>query len=73
MRPIGEVANELGLVGDEVEPWGRGVAKVDAATLLARAGERGRLVLVTAITPTAHGEGKTTVLIGLVQPDAGSR
>lgn len=67
MRPIEDVARELGLTPDEVEPWGRGAAKLDAGAALARAPERGRLVLVTAITPTSHGEGKTTVLIGLVQ------
>jgi formate--tetrahydrofolate ligase len=65
--PIEAVAAELGLAPGEVEPWGRGVAKVDAERVLARAPGRGRLVLVTAITPTAHGEGKTTVLLGLVQ------
>lgn len=67
MRPIEDVARDLGLTPDEVEPWGRGVAKVDPAPVLARARAQGRLVLVTAITPTSHGEGKTTVLVGLLQ------
>lgn len=67
MRPIHDVARGLGLAEDEVDPWGRGVAKVDPRRVLERRQEAGRLVLVTAITPTAHGEGKTTVLVGLVQ------
>jgi formate--tetrahydrofolate ligase len=68
-RGVLEAARALGLEDGEVEPWGRGVAKVDARAVLARAQgrPRGRLVLVTAITPTEHGEGKTTVLVGLVQ------
>lgn len=67
LRPIEDVARDLGLEPGEVEPWGRGVAKVDPRPVLERAPGRGRLVLVTAITPTTHGEGKTTVLLGLVQ------
>lgn len=64
---IEEVARGLGLLPGELEPWGRGVAKLDAAAVLARAPARGRLVLVTALTPTRQGEGKTTVALGLAQ------
>lgn len=65
--PITEVAAHAGLPADEVLPWGRGIAKVDAAAVLARTagGARGRLVCVTAVTPTRFGEGKTTTAIGL--------
>jgi len=65
-RPILQVADDLGLRPDEVEPRGRLIAKVRLAALdrLADA-PLGRLVLVTAMTPTPHGEGKTTTAIGL--------
>ena len=64
LRPIAEIAEELGLAPSDVEPRGRHVAKVSRAADPARA--RGSLVLVTAVTPTPQGEGKTTVVIGLV-------
>ena len=69
MKPIEEVATGLGLGAEEWEPYGRHVAKVDPAILArprSRPG-RGRLVLVSAITPTPAGEGKTTTSIGLAQ------
>jgi formate--tetrahydrofolate ligase len=67
LRPIGEVAARLGLAADDLHPYGRDVAKLDLAVLArARRRERpARLVLVSAITPTAAGEGKTTTSIGL--------
>ena len=66
-RPIEYVAADLGLLPEEVEPHGRHAAKVAPAALarLSRAAP-GRLVLVTSITPTPAGEGKTTVAVGLV-------
>lgn len=65
-RPILQLADDLGLRPTEVEPHGRRVAKVrlDALRRLAEA-PVGRLVLVTAMTPTPYGEGKTTTAIGL--------
>jgi formate--tetrahydrofolate ligase len=69
LRPIEEIAGELGLAENEWEPYGRVIAKVDPAVLerpRSRPG-RGRLVLVSAITPTPAGEGKTTTSIGLAQ------
>jgi formate--tetrahydrofolate ligase len=65
-RPIAQVADDLGLRPDEVVPYGRWMAKVRIGALrrLASTSE-GRLVLVTAMTPTPHGEGKTTTAIGL--------
>jgi len=72
-RPIMELARELGLHDDEVELYGPYKAKVcleGITRLEAEAeatGKRGKYVVVTAITPTPLGEGKTTTNIGLVQ------
>lgn len=68
MKPIGEVARDLGIVADELIPMGR-LAKIDQRRVLERIGNRapGKYVDVTAITPTPLGEGKTTTTIGLVQ------
>src|SRR3990172_362760 len=66
-RPVADVAAELGLRPEEIELHGPHVAKVGWAALARAAdGPKGRLVLVTAITPTSLGEGKTTTLVGLV-------
>jgi formate--tetrahydrofolate ligase len=66
LRPIAEVAAELGIAADVLVPYGRHAAKVDLAGIAPlEARPRGRLVLVTAITPTPAGEGKTTTTIGL--------
>ena len=66
LRPIAEVAAEMGLDGEHVEPFGRYKAKVELAAL-ASGTRRGNLVLVTAMTPTAAGEGKTTTTVGIGQ------
>ena len=68
LRPIAEVAHALGLGADDLLPYGRHIAKLPV-DLLRRLGDRadGRLVLVTAMTPTSYGEGKTTTTIGLAQ------
>jgi formate--tetrahydrofolate ligase len=68
-RSIDEVARGLGLRPEEWRPHGWDVAKLDPALLAGPRRARGtpRLVLVSAITPTAAGEGKTTVSIGLAQ------
>lgn len=58
------LARELGAPETALEPRGRGVIKVDASQIDAPA--KGRVVLVTAMTPTPAGEGKTTTTIGLV-------
>ncbi len=64
MKPIAEIAARAG-VGDEfLEPYGKYKAKVDLSYLNTKEKE-GKLVLVTAITPTPAGEGKTTTTIGL--------
>ena len=64
MLPIGEVAERADIPEELVEPYGRTKAKIDATALAGRP-RRGRLVLVTAITPTPAGEGKTTTSVGL--------
>jgi formate--tetrahydrofolate ligase len=68
IRPILDVAGEAGLHADEVEPYGSGRAKISPTALARLAGrDGGRLVVVTAITPTSAGEGKTTTSIGLTE------
>lgn len=68
LRPIQEIAADLGLREDEVEPYGRFKAKLRLSVLDRLEGRpSGRLVLVTAVSPTRAGEGKTTVSIGLAQ------
>jgi formate--tetrahydrofolate ligase len=64
MRPIKEVARDLGIEDAHFEPYGRDKGKVELAAMRE---PRGRLVLVSAITPTPAGEGKTTTSIGLAQ------
>jgi formate--tetrahydrofolate ligase len=67
-RPIADVAADLGLGADEWIPYGRDKAKVHLAALTARRGRPdGKLVVVSSITPTPAGDGKTTMTIGLGQ------
>ncbi len=69
MKPIAQVAEELGLTRQEVLPHGHYVAKVDFMSVLKRLAKKpqGKYIDVTAITPTPLGEGKSTSTIGLVQ------
>ena len=68
MRPIVDVAADLGLAEDDLELYGRYKAKLSSAALARlREAPVGRLVLVTGMTPTTAGEGKTTTSIGLTQ------
>src|SRR5215218_5260614 len=68
LRPIRDVAADAGLLPDEVEPYGRFKAKIDLS-VLDRLATRpdGKLINVTAITPTKAGEGKTTTSVSLTQ------
>jgi len=68
LRPILELADEIGLLPEEVEPYGRYKAKVDLS-VIERLAERpdAKLINVTAITPTPAGEGKTTTSVSLTQ------
>ncbi len=68
MRRIVEVASDLGLSEDDLELYGPYKAKLTSGAMARLRGEtRGRLVLVTGMTPTTAGEGKTTTSLGLVQ------
>ena len=63
MRPIEQIAERVGLAPEELEPYGRYKAKLDPS--LSERPARAKLILVTAINPTAAGEGKTTTTVGL--------
>lgn len=69
LRPIEEIAEQLGLREDEWEPYGRTKAKITLQALQERLTQPriGRLIYVTAITATPAGEGKTCTAIGLAQ------
>ena len=66
MLPIGDIAAKLGVSADAVEPYGKHIAKI-SLEFVKQVADRpdGRLILVTAITPTPAGEGKTTTTVGL--------
>ena len=63
LKPISEVAQSLGIDADQIETYGKTVAKLPLSLLQKE--KRGKLILVTAITATKAGIGKTTVSIGL--------
>ncbi len=65
MKPITEIAEKAHVDEKYIEQYGRYKAKVDPALLKETDKENGKLILVTAITPTPAGEGKTTTTIGL--------
>jgi formate--tetrahydrofolate ligase len=66
LKPIVTVAKTLGLTPDELEPYGRYKAKIQMETIeRLRSRRDGALILVTAMTPTPAGEGKTTTTVGL--------
>ena len=64
MKPIADIAASLGLADEDVIPYGRYKAKVNHR-LIHKASKQGKLILVTAISPTPAGEGKTTTSVGL--------
>ena len=65
MKHINEIAKKLDISDDYIEQYGKYKAKIDYNLLKDSKRENGKLILVTAITPTAAGEGKTTTTIGL--------
>lgn len=68
LRPITQIAAELGLSEDEISPYGKYKAKIEPEVWERVQGRPdGKLILVTAISPTPAGEGKTTVTVGLGQ------
>ena len=66
MQPIGRVAEQLGLSAEDLRPYGSDLAKVRVASVRSRVdvGRKGKLILVTGMTPTPQGEGKTVTAIG---------
>lgn len=67
IKPIVEIAEILGIPGNELEPYGKYKAKIPLSFINEEKVKKSRLILVTAITPTPAGEGKTTTSIGLAQ------
>ena len=66
MQPIAEIGERMGLDSSHVIPYGRFKAKVPLEAIKT-GGPRGALIVVTGITPTPAGEGKTTISVGLTQ------
>ena len=68
LAPMAEIAAQLGLPEELLEPYGRNVAKIELSALQhVMSRPKGKYVVVTAITPTPLGEGKTTTSVGLAQ------
>ena len=69
MLPIEEVAEKIGFEKDDLEQYGKYKTKIswDAIKRIEENNENGKLILVSAISPTPAGEGKSTVSIGLTQ------
>ena len=65
LKPIAEIAQAAGIDAKYLDPYGKYKGKIDPALMSETAGKNGKLILVTAMTPTPAGEGKTTVTIGL--------
>ena len=66
MLPIQDIGKKLGITGKSVIPWGHDKAKIDYESIDAAASnDDGKLILVTAVSPTPAGEGKTTTTVGL--------
>ena len=66
-RPIMEIADSLGLPAEDLIPYGYDKAKVHFRAIEKSKNSEGQLILVSAITPTPAGEGKTTTAIGLAE------
>lgn len=71
LKPVADLASELGIEKDELSQYGKFYGKIEAASILSRMDKSGakqaKYINVTAITPTPLGEGKTTTTMGLVQ------
>ncbi len=65
LRPITEIAATLGLEPTQILPYGQTKAKVPLEVIRERSKSKGKLVLVTGVTPTPAGEGKSTISVGL--------
>ncbi len=67
-EPITEIASKLGLAYEDISPYGKYMAKIPLNVLKRfEVKENGKLIMVTAVTPTPAGEGKTVTTIGLIQ------
>lgn len=66
-RPITEISEPLGVKQDYLLPYGKDIVKIDVKALSEPTKKKGRLILVSATTPSPYGEGKTTTTIGLAQ------
>ncbi len=66
-RPIADVAADIGLTDDDLISYGNNIAKIRLDRPVRVSGKRGKYVVVTSISPTPFGEGKTTMSIGLAQ------
>jgi formate--tetrahydrofolate ligase len=67
IKPINEIAKQLGITESHIEPYGHHKAKLPLSLIDEDKVENNKLILVTAMTPTPAGEGKTTTSIGLTQ------
>ncbi|MGD8536342.1 MAG: formate--tetrahydrofolate ligase, partial [Candidatus Aminicenantes bacterium] len=65
LKPIEEIASQLGLNEEDLEKYGKYKAKISPGTRIEGKSNTGKLIMVTAMTPTPAGEGKTTTSIGL--------
>lgn len=65
IHPIEEIASKLGIEAEDLEKYGNYKAKISYERLNKKEGKKGKLIMVTAMTPTPAGEGKTTTSIGL--------
>lgn len=65
MLPIAQIADQIGISNDNLEPYGKYIAKVPYSLINEDKVAQSKLILVTAITPTKAGIGKTTVSVGL--------
>ena len=65
LRPIADVAKEIGIAPETIEPYGHYIAKVPLSAIDNSKVDKHKLILVTAISPTKAGNGKTTVSVGL--------
>ena len=66
LKPINEVAQRYGIAQEFLIPYGPSIAKIDLSLIKPQA-PKGKLILVSSITPTPLGEGKTVTTIGLSQ------
>ena len=65
LQPIADIAKQVGIDPETIEPYGRYIAKVPLSAIDPEKAKQHKLILVTAISPTKAGNGKTTVSVGL--------